>query len=397
MDLYLQFGNGMMDHCKQLIKQWRSGTVILSPRDLTREQIEQFSDKIIDLGGSTLLDPQLYNPRADHHRLTRHDYWPQDYSTNAFNSNPFILGLLSKLKALNDAAHTEKYIIPGFICDRVSDDYFNYQDLMINMASAIFADKDRLATICLSSDVLRFEEQIELILNRSESWDVNGYYLVAEHPNRDYLVEDPLWLTNLLILASGLKLQGRSVIVGYSNHQMLCLAAANVDAMASGTWLNVRSFPPAKFRQTADDETSRRVKWYYCPQSLSEYKLAFLDMGFRAGVMDQLRPDPALGSTYADILFSGAQPSSTEYGERDSFRHYLHCLHEQANQARRQSFNETVDAHILQLETADRLISLLHKSGVRGQNRDFAKVMDVNRVAVSALELARGFVLDRIW
>jgi len=397
MELYLQFGHGMMDHCKQLIKQWNTGTVILSPRDLTAEQIGHFSQKLQNTGGATLLDPQLYDPRADHHRLIKHSYWPQSYSTSAFTDNASVDNLLNELKVLNDIAGTSQYIVPSFICSRVTDDYFNFQDLMIDRASVVFSDKARLATICLSSEALRFEEQIEIILNRSESWDVHGYYLVAEHPNKEYLVDDPIWLTNLLILAAGLKLQGRSVVVGYSNHQMLCLASANVDAIASGTWLNVRSFPPAKFRQAADDETSRRVKWYYCPQALSEYKLAFLDMGFRAGIMEHLRPDPSLGSNYADILFSGAQPSVTEYGERDSFRHYLHCLREQVIQARRRSFKETIDAHILQLENAERLISFLQRNGVRGQNRDFGKVVDVNRVAVAALETARGFILDRIW
>ena len=72
MKFYLQFGHGMMAHCRHLIKQWGDGTVILSPRDLTQDQMETLSGDISDLGGNTLLDPQFYNPRGNHHGLVRH-------------------------------------------------------------------------------------------------------------------------------------------------------------------------------------------------------------------------------------------------------------------------------------------------------------------------------------
>jgi hypothetical protein len=35
MELYLQFGYGMMEHTRRLVDEWDGGTVILSPRDLT--------------------------------------------------------------------------------------------------------------------------------------------------------------------------------------------------------------------------------------------------------------------------------------------------------------------------------------------------------------------------
>ena len=75
---------------------------------------------------------------------------------------------------------------------------------------------------------------------------------------------------------------------------------------------------------------SRRALWYYCPQALSEYKIQFLDIARRVGVLDMMRPDASLGSTYADQLFSGAMPTSIDWGEPRSFRHYLACLHAQA-------------------------------------------------------------------
>ena len=285
MELYLQLGHGMMEHCKVLLQKWGTGTVILSPRDLDDGQIERFSSEIVALNGKTILDPQLYDPRANHHRLVEHDYWPDSYNTSILLGGQAQYRLLSKIRALNDAAFTKQCIIPSLYCDRVTDDWLAAQEALINGASSVFGGKGKLATIALSSEALRFDEQIETLLLRSESWAVDGYYVVAEHPNDQYLVEDPLWLTNLMYLCSGLKLQNKQVIVGYSTHQMLSLASTNVDAIASGTWLNVRCFTKDKFQE--DEENDRRkAVWYYCPQSLSEYKIPFMDMAFKAKQLD---------------------------------------------------------------------------------------------------------------
>jgi hypothetical protein len=71
MDLYLQFGHGMMEHCRHLVRSWAGGTVILSPRDLKREQLVKLSEEIRALqGGQVLLDPQVYVPRSDQHTTT---------------------------------------------------------------------------------------------------------------------------------------------------------------------------------------------------------------------------------------------------------------------------------------------------------------------------------------
>jgi len=387
----------MKELTKELMRKWGSGTVILSPRDLTAAQIRNFAREFLDVQGNTLLDPQLYYPRANHQRLTSHDYWPDDYSTGLLTGGSSLTNLLTKIRDLNNSAMTSEYILPGLFCSRVDEDWFYVQELITNKSVTVMSDKRRLATLCLSHEILRYEEQIEDIVSRSESWNVDGYYIIAEHPNGQYLVDDPMWLANLLLLCSGLKLQGRKVIVGYGNHQMLCLASANVDAIATGNWLNVRNFSSERFNNPEENTISRRAKWYYCPQSLSEYKIPFLDIAFRSKILDQMAPDKFLNSDYTEVLFAGAQPSLTSYGEKASFRHYMHCLHEQCKFARRNSFNETVSAHELLLETAHRFIKSFHRFGVRGQNRDFSDMLDVNRAALSVLQDARGFILDRQW
>jgi hypothetical protein len=46
MELHLQFGYGMMEHCRALISSWNGGTAILSPRDLNDEQLERLAATI---------------------------------------------------------------------------------------------------------------------------------------------------------------------------------------------------------------------------------------------------------------------------------------------------------------------------------------------------------------
>ncbi len=397
MDLCLQFGHGMMEHCRELTGRWGSGTTILSPRDMTVDQLYTLGRDLTQQGGHTLLDPQFYVPRADHHGLVKHDYWQDDFNTSSFLSGPPLTRLLEQLRDLNDKANTSGFILPGLFCDRVDDDWVAVQDSIAAEAQRTASDRPRWATICLSAEALRFEDQIETVLNVAENWAVDGYYLVCEHPDGRYLVEDPLWLSNLMSLCAGMKLQGRQVIVGYSSHQMLCLACTGIDAIASGTWLNVRRFTTAKFMEPDSDDVSRRAKWYYCPQTLSEYKVPFLDMAFNGGTLGSLRPPAGCGSNYADILFLGAQPSTTEYSEQQSFRHYLACLHAQCNDARRASFADTCAYHHNVLNRAETTIRAAHRAGVRGQDRDFEMIIDVNRAAVDTLVNTRGAVLNRIW
>jgi DNA-binding GntR family transcriptional regulator len=59
MELHLQFGYGMMDLSKTLVRKHGGGTVILSPRDLAPESLENFSTALRKAGGAPLLDPQF--------------------------------------------------------------------------------------------------------------------------------------------------------------------------------------------------------------------------------------------------------------------------------------------------------------------------------------------------
>lgn len=165
--------------------------------------------------------------------------------------------------------------------------------------------------------------------------------------------------------------------------------------MASGHYLNVRSFPLKKFYQRDPDDHARKKTWYYCPQALSEYKLSTLDVAQRVGKLELVRS--GLGDEYASPLFSGAQPSTVSWKEPDAFRHYLDSLHIQVAAARKPSFDETMLASRTRLDAAEKLLRELHREHVRGGDRDFLDRVEVNRAALHLHDRARGPLLRRKW
>lgn len=393
MDLYLQFGHGMMGYCRELISKWGEGTVILSPRDLTEDQTKKFSKELISLNGNTLFDPQYYNPRADHHKLTKWSHWLNDYDTSLLSDNLYIEDKLKAIKNINDYCHTSAYIIPSQICDTVDRFWVDQQALFINKASELFIDKEKYSTLALSFDVLVDESSIEKIIDAAEKWDVDGYYIV---PEGKYLEDDSYWLVNLAQLVAGLKLQNKKVIVGYSNHQMLSLACANADAIASGSFLNVRSFSTGKFDQPDADAISRRATWYYCPQAMSEYGIRALDRAYDYKLINKLKP---FGKTneYVDILFGGARPSSVKFGDKLAFKHYLTTLKQQCLLAKKDTFENTITYHTELSDYAYEFIRTLENDGVRERNRNFKDLVDLYQDTLFRLKKERGALLKRQW
>jgi hypothetical protein len=398
MELQLQFGYGMMEHCRALMSSWGGGTAILSPRDLDDSQLERLAQSINALpGGRCLLDPQFYLPHADHERLCAHSYWPSEYETGTFFAGPALVNLLERLRTLNLALGCEAFILPGLLASTVNDDWLETQRAVIEEASARQGKLPLIATIALSAEAAKDEDQVSLLLETAEKWKINRYYVVAEHPNGRYLVNEPNWVANVMDLTAGLRLLGAEVVLGYCNHQMLVAAVANASAIASGTWMNVRSFPPEKFKAAYEDEIRQRATWYYCPQALSEYKIPFLDIARRQKVLRLMNPPSALDGGFVSDLFGGVQPSSVPFTEQAAFRHYLHCLRGQCQSVTATSFDAAVAVQEQLLNDAESLLERLAAAGIRGQLRDFAEIVDVNRAALELFKTIRSPMLRRRW
>ena len=114
-------------------------------------------------------------------------------------------------------------------------------------------------------------------------------------------------------------------------------------------------------------------------------------------LLDRIEPPVTMKNKYSEMLFNGSLPSSTGFGEKEAFRHYLYCLHKQCQNSVLATYAETKNLHVLMLETAEQLLSGLGKKGIKGQDRDFTEILDVNRAAISAFDMAYHFPLSQEW
>lgn len=401
MELALQFGWGMMAHSKSLVDEWDGGSVILSPRDLNNDQLSRLSRDVSRLGGNPILDPQFYLPHSDHERLRSHSYWP-----GAFEPDHRLLpgewaSLLEALGELNRRLGTGQFMLPGILAESPEqmDVWFEQHETMLGEAQRLeLLGAPSTVTVALGSDVATQTDACQRVIEWLDQWDVWGVYLVLAHPSGQYLTDNSTWLANALDLVGGLRLQGKRVVLGYSNQQMLIAAAAGANAIASGTWMNVRSFPAEKFRQVVDDEMRQRKLWYYAPSTLTEYGVDYLDMAARQGLLDLMRPEPAIANSYSAGLFTGPQPSMARFSEGDAFRHYLVCLRGQALGLTRPSFDETLDAVRALLARAEQSVATLAAREIRSQTREFTPdVVQACRAALVSLETGLGPRLRRDW
>jgi len=387
----------MMDHSRSLVRQWGGGTVILSPRDLSERQLLRLAGEVKQVdNGEVIVDPQFYLPHADHERLVAHKYWPQNYETGVFWTSARLEEMLEQLLNLNMEIGASAVVLPGLLAQDINQEWLFIQEAIIEKANELI-EGEKIITLALSADSLRSQDNVSELIEAAEEWPANGYYLVLEHPRGQYLVDDPNWLASVLDLVASLKLRGRKVILGYCNQQMLIAACAKADAIASGTWMNVRSFPPDKFRMTYDEEIKQRATWYYCPRGLSEYKIPFLDIAYRQRVLSLMAPEAPLDDNLVSHLFGQVQPSTVGLSEQSAFRHYLQMLMQQATMLVADSFDETVERYENMLSSAEDLLGHLSRVGVRGQHRDFGEFVDVNRAALEVLKTTHGPMLRRRW
>ena len=399
MQLYLQFGYGMKALTIDLAKKWGGATVILSPRDMTPEQLSKWSKEFNKNNVDCLFDPQCYCPKSELKRLSQYDYWNSSFRTITQTDQSATDRQIATIKKYNDIAETAAYIVPNVLTEyneNWGSKWIGGSQRLVSSAQKIMNDKPIYMTLTFPKNFLmQSEDTIEPILQEILQWDVDGFYVIAEAIDKKYLVDNPMWLSNVMQICATLKLAGKKVIFGYGNHQMLPLSLMKVDAIASGTWLNVRSFTN---RFVDSDEIKKKSTWVYHPVALSEYKLSFMDFAYNNGYLKTMEPnEDYFNESISKIFLSSVQPSATSFSETDAFRHYLMCLKHQIEMICKDSYKETLAINEMLLNTAEREIERLERGGVYAQARSFRDVIDVNRAAVTKLNNNRGFALNMSW
>lgn len=386
-------GYGMQQLSKNLLKLWNGGNIIISPVNIKQTQLTKFTKEIKSLNGKILFDPQIFYPHDANSNLKEYDYWP----AGTISETSTLSAINAELLKLNNQIETDSIILPSSI---MSESSFKSCYDQLSTTAKFFRSKtpkNLYATLCVASETVRNHLFIENIIDDLTNLDVDGFYVIAQPSNGEYINSDHLWTIGLLKLVSCLKLRKFSVIIGYSSHQTLVASLAKVDGIASGTYMNTRSFEPSKFQSHRDDDTKRKSTWYYLPEAFNEYKATILDVAKQRGFLQTFAPQGNFYNQYSSMLFSGAQPSSTNYNETNSFLHYLYCLKQQCEMLTKNSYDDTFNTYEFLLNNADNKIKELKRKGIRGQNRDFEPGIETNRIAMYALNEDYGFKLKLDW
>ena len=383
-----------------LAKIWGGLTTILSPRDMTPEQLTRWSKDFRKNNIKCLFDPQCYCPKSKLKKLSQYTYWDSNLNTKMQAEDSFVDNIIKSIKHYNDIANTTDFIIPNILQEYNEDwakDWCSRSKMFIDSARKIIKNKPLYMTLSFPKGfLLQSENIIEPVLLSILEWDVQGFYIIAETPDKQYLVNNPIWLSNVFQICASIKLAGKKVIFGYGNHQLLSLSLMNIDALASGTWLNVRSFTN-RFIDT--DEQKRRSTWIYHPPALSEYTMAFMDAAYDDGYLDSMKPKNIvfLNDNIKKIYDKIIQPSLTGFNETDAFKHYLSCLKHQISLLNKSSYKEVLASNEVMLNTAEVEIARLEKGGIYAQTRSFRDILDINRSAIKRLDKSRGFALGMSW
>lgn len=399
MELGIQMGYGSKEATVDLLRRWGGGFAVLSPRVFQTPKRGSLEDRIADTaatlrksGGRILFDPMLYEQKSPLRRISSLDYCSamgKDLRSN-------YRSVVDRIVELNRQCNTDRVVLPSCTTSSMDTEWNDLQNGICEYARTIAPDASFLSTVAIKPETLSDIDSLSLSAERINLWNTDGVFLACEHPENDYLTDNPLWLCNLALLVAWIKRSGKTVFVGYASHQMLPLVLARCDCIFSGNFLNMRRFKTEDFNATSEDSgPSKRATWYYAPHLFSEFRVVSLDIAYQTGVLDKLAtPD---SEAYASVLFGGQRPSTTGYKERDSFRHYLHCLHSQCRQFSLESYESSKAALQLSYSNAEALIDGLKRRGVYDRDRSFSGALPATLQAMEAFDHEIGKILSIEW
>ncbi|MBB5378786.1 hypothetical protein HNQ07_004293 [Deinococcus metalli] len=378
-----------------LLAHWGEGLVILSPRDVKEEVMLRLSKQIHKKRGEVCFDPQFYLPHSDLKKLKDYSFWPSTYDTMAFWSSGQLDRLVIDILKKNAELDTKYVILPGLLAPRVDVMWLKYQEMIRESAKKHQKQEKMLMTIALGGKAVRDDSQIQAVLDASNKWDVDGFYVVLEHPDSNYIVSDETWMTNAMELCAGLKVRGKIVVFGYSNQQMLSLACANVDYICSGSWMNVRVFPQDKFMESEAEFRNKSI-WIYSPDLFSEFKVNTLDAAKKSGLIGAILPKHPHDVEPGKKIYIATQPSLiAEFNI--AFFYYLDRLRNQAETLKLATFDTTMSNYLAKLDHASTQVTLLKSSGIKSAPRDISLGQEAVVDALNMLVLRRRGQLKRKW
>jgi hypothetical protein len=305
---------------------------ILSPADYKYRSNKDLSEKIRNLSGTVLFDPQFYIPRTDRQDLETYTYFDarggDDFSTGMFSRSDEREELARDVIAVQDDFEVDAYISPArYIRNFTSADIDRWLDLtesFITVANEEGRDIPVFASLPVDGYELKSETRRNSLLNRVTKIDADGFYVSVCY--NDYDERLPLKgqenVYSYLKLMSTLRMNRYDVISGHTHQITHLLLGLGINAFASGHNQNLRAFEVDRWEPSDEDQFGRRVVRYYSESLLDSIRV---DAGLEEIDQEGLVPKVRSSSPYDDDLFdSSTTPANAGWKFSDeSWEHYL--------------------------------------------------------------------------
>ncbi|MFK9119561.1 hypothetical protein ACJEBK_22165 [Peribacillus frigoritolerans] len=381
---YLQQGHGMLSLNLEFVGNFNDTGVILSPRSCERSRMEKHVIDLKNKNAKILFDPQFYNPRTTRENILSYPYWGDiDFQTINFATIGAEELCERVINYQTNTLSANEVILPGRYANTITESWLETQHKTAHHSKKVEPNKFMYSTLCLGAEVLLHKQSLDRVINEIISYPVEGIYLVLETPA--YLIDNELYIFNLLDALLSLTISGKKIIIGYSNQQSLVYSSVGVSGLATGNFRNVRAFNLENFDVPSENETKRKAVWYYDGNTLSEFRPERLGLAYNRGLKGEFGPP----TNFSEKLLNTSNPLSVVWREPDAFRHYLSVMRQEWL-----SFNETppserINKVIEMLEKAKDKLIFLNEKGFRADDRSFKECFEPTLNALTAIAADR--------
>lgn len=377
---YIQQGWGMLSMIGEFLETHHNSGVILSPRVCERAQLENYVSTWRERDFELIFDPQFFEPRTGLERILSYPFWGDSFETSTFDSAEFGRAVINYQ---SESLELETIILPGRFTNSLTDSWLEMQHSFAQLKHE-YENLTMYSTIALGPDVILNDNDFNTIIDETINYPTDGVYLLFEHPNNSFLIEDEEFIYVLLDACLSLSLASKSIINGYSNQQSIVFASAGVENIASGNYRNVRCFDHLNFSER-DTEGWQRRAWYFDGNTFGEYTTQQLSLAYRRELSEYFGPP----SDYTNNLLSSERPGDVRLQERDAFFHYFEIMKSICNDIVHVQRNERAHYILNLLNTIDENNRELITRGFNPGERGFP------RACRASLDALNAFIMDR--
>lgn len=249
MGSYLQMGH----HTENLVGETDLDNycgIVLSPLNRLPQEliadVKKFkSIKKYDI----ILDPQLYYPRTEKEKISKHPYFPNDFESADLTSLKWWESINKKLINYSNKLEINCISSPVIDPNKFSDDYYHISiEISNDLKSKLNNNIRCLSTIMIDTEDIQDEESLMKIASFSSFSECDGFYIVFKNdlePRRELNNEKEI--IQILLFIKELKQLNKEIFLSFTSSDMILFKCAGVNNCATGKFFNLRRFTKSRY------------------------------------------------------------------------------------------------------------------------------------------------------